>query len=213
MFEAYLITLLGVVAAQASPGPNLVAVASTSLSQGRVAGLAVVGGVASGMLVWSLATAFGLSVVLELFPASLIALKLLGGAYLLWLAIKGVRSALANRPGAITPTAKPITVTGAYFKGLFVLLTNPKAVLMWAAVSSFLFGRGLSALEVLAFGPVGAFSGLIVYGTYAWLFSTGLAMRSYQRFARWIEFAFAATFGAFGATLVRDALSEARSAQ
>ena len=53
MLTIYLVTLLGVIAAQVSPGPNLVAVASVALAQGRQAALFVVTGVASGMLVWS----------------------------------------------------------------------------------------------------------------------------------------------------------------
>jgi hypothetical protein len=38
-----------------------------------------------------------------------------------------------------------------------------------------------------AFGPLDALSGFVVYGTYAWLFSTGFAMRGYARFSRWLE--------------------------
>jgi len=35
MLTIYFVTLLGVIAAQVSPGPNLIAVASVSLAQGR----------------------------------------------------------------------------------------------------------------------------------------------------------------------------------
>ena len=41
MIEAYLLTLIGVVGAQAAPGPNLMAVASAALGQGRKAALLV----------------------------------------------------------------------------------------------------------------------------------------------------------------------------
>lgn len=211
MLEAYLVTLLGVMAAQASPGPNLVAVASVSLSQGREKGLYVVAGVASGMLVWSLATSFGLATVIELFPYSLTAMKVVGGGYLLWLALKGLRAAIQNKPGAISPSAKALTSAQAYLRGLFVLLTNPKAVMMWAAVATFLFGAGLSAEQVLLFGPLGAVSGFMIYGTYALLFSTGTALRAYQRFSRWIELVFSASFGALGGKLLFDGLGELKS--
>ena len=74
MLVAYALTWLGVVAAQASPGPNLAAVASVALAQGRRPALFVVTGIASGMLVWSLATALGLGALIEAFPASLLLL-------------------------------------------------------------------------------------------------------------------------------------------
>ncbi|MBO6815529.1 MAG: LysE family translocator [Rhizobiaceae bacterium] len=208
MLDAYLLTLLGVMAAQASPGPNLVAVASVSLAQGRRAGLFVVGGIASGMLVWSLATAYGLATVLELFPYSLTAMRIIGGSYLLWLAIKGLNGAIRNRPGTIRAANVSLSDRQAWLRGFMVLLTNPKAVMMWAAVATFLFGAGLEPVEVLAFGPLGSLSGFLIYGGYAVLFSTGLASRTYQRFARGIELLFSASFGALGGKLVYDGLKE-----
>lgn len=209
MLTAYLLTWLGVLAAQASPGPNLAAVASVGLAQGRRPALFVVLGIASGMLAWSLATALGLGALIVAFPTSLTLLKLLGGSYLLFLGLKAARATLrGGGPSAITPDARPLTDSEAWRRGLLVLLTNPKAALMWAAVASFLLGQGLSALHVLGFGPLGALSGLAIYGAYALLFSTGVAMQVYGRFARWLEGAFATAFGAMGATLSWSGLRE-----
>ena len=211
MLVAYALTWLGVVAAQASPGPNLAAVASVALAQGRRPALFVVTGIASGMLVWSLVTALGLGVLIEAFPTSLLLLKLLGGAYLLFLGLKAARASLRGGAGsAIAPDARPLGDAAAWRRGVLVLLTNPKAALMWAAVASFLFGQGLGAPHVLAFGPMGAVSGLAIYGAYALLFSTGVATRGYARLSRWLEGAFATAFGAMGASLVWSGVREAQ---
>ncbi|MEP2533375.1 LysE family translocator [Shimia sp.] len=212
MFSIYALTWLGVLAAQISPGPNLAAVASVGLAQGRRPALFVVTGIASGMLVWSMATALGLGVLIEAFPLSFLLLRFLGGSYLLFLGIKAARATWKG--GANTtfaPDARPLTDGLAWRRGVLVLLTNPKAALMWAAVASFLFGQGLSACHVLAFGPMGALSGLVIYGVYAWLFSTGVAMRGYTRFARLFEGVFAAAFGAMGASLIWAGVREARN--
>ncbi|MET3600532.1 LysE family translocator [Martelella mangrovi] len=211
MISIYALVWLGVLATQISPGPNLAAVASVGLAHGRRPALFVVTGIASGMLVWSMATALGLGVLIEAFPMSLLVLKFLGGGYLLFLGLKAARATL--RGGAaqtIIPGARVLSDGQAWRHGILVLLTNPKAALMWAAVASFLFGHGLNAWYVLAFGPMGALSGLVIYGTYAWLFSTGAAMRGYTRFARWFEGVFAAAFGLMGASLLWAALREAR---
>mgnify|MGYP002653754369 FL=1 len=93
MFEAYLITLTGVVLAQAAPGPNLLAVASAGLGQGRKTALMTVMGVATGMMIWAVAVAFGLAAVLTIYPKLLTAMKIAGGAYLLWLAVRALLSA------------------------------------------------------------------------------------------------------------------------
>lgn len=212
MIAIYALTWLGVVATQISPGPNLAAVASVGLAQGRRPALFVVTGISSGMLVWSMATALGLGALIEAFPLSLLLLKFLGGSYLLFLGVKAARATLKDGGNtAITPDARPLNDSEAWRRGILVLLTNPKAALMWAAVASFLFGQGLSAWHVLAFGPVGALSGLAIYGTYALLFSTGLAMRGYLRFSRWFEGVFAAAFGVMGTTLLWAGIREARN--
>lgn len=211
MVSIYALTWLGVLAAQISPGPNLAAVASVGLAQGRRPALFVVLGISSGMLVWSLVTALGLGALIDAFPMSLLLLKLLGGGYLLFLAIKAARATLqGGGTSTFAGHRDPLTDAQAWRRGVLVLLTNPKAALMWAAVASFLFGQGLGAWYVLAFGPMGALSGLVIYGTYAWLFSTGAAMRGYARFSRWFEGLFAAAFGAMGVSLLWSGLRDAR---
>ena len=91
ILETFAVTWIGVVAAQASPGPNLAAVASIALGDGRRPALFAVLGIGIGMLVWAVSAALGLSAILEAFPLSLVLLRLVGGAYLIWLAIKAVR--------------------------------------------------------------------------------------------------------------------------
>jgi threonine efflux protein len=92
-----------------------------------------------------------------------------------------------------------------------VILTNPKAALMWTAVGTFLFGSGLSALQVVAFGPVAALSAIAIYGAYGLLFSSGFAVKTYSRFARWFELAFGSAFGALGGKLLWDGVRELRT--
>lgn len=210
---AFAVALAGTLLAQAAPGPNLVAVAATALGAGRRAALLVVSGVASGVLVWALAMAVGLGAVLAAFPVLVTVMKLLGGGYLIWLAIKSLRAALAAADLRLAAgegrREDPGEDRTHWRLGLLVVLTNPKAALMWVAVAAYLFGAGLSPLEVLAFGPVGALSAVAVYGAYALLFSTGLATRAYARAARGIEAAVGAVFGAMGAALLADGLRSA----
>lgn len=208
MLEAYLITLAGVVAAQASPGPNLFAVASAALGQGRTAGLFVTLGVSTGMLIWAVAIAFGLGALFTTYPLSLTVLKFLGGAYLLWLASRAVRSACRDEPSSISDSGYRRTRVENWKRGVLVVLTNPKAALMWSAVGTVLFAANLETWQVALFGPVGAISGFIIYGSYALLFSTTSSSKVYKRFARWIEAAFGASFGALGSKLVIDGARE-----
>lgn len=211
MIEAFLTVWVGVCIAQASPGPNLVAVARVGLGQGRRAALFVTSGITSGILIWATGAAYGLGALLDAVPVVLTLLKFVGGGYLLFLAIGALAAAWRGDATTIKASADDLTDLEAWRRGFFVVITNPKAALMWSAVATFLFGAGLTSEQVLLFGPIGAFSAAIIYGTYAILFSTGHATRGYASFGRVIEAAFGAIFGVLGAKLVGDGLRELRS--
>ncbi|MBZ8133940.1 LysE family translocator [Afifella sp. IM 167] len=211
MLHAYLVTLAGVLFAQAAPGPNMLAVAGVALGQGRRAALLTVLGVASGVLLWSAAVAFGLAAVLALYPAFLTAMKVVGGSYLLYLGIKALRAAFTGAAGSVRVQAVRLDAGAAWRRGFLVVLTNPKAALMWIAVGTFLFGSGLTPLQVLGFGPLAFVTAALIYGAYAFLFSTGPALRGYARFARVIEGLFGSIFGLLGGRLLLDGIKELRS--
>lgn len=213
MFEAYLVTLAGVALAQASPGPNFLAVVSVALSQGRSAAMATVLGIATGMLIWASAMAMGLTSLLVPFPGLMMAMKLLGGLYLSYLALKAFAAAWLGKgrsspPQADCKTKKNKTTIRLFLSGLLVILTNPKAALMWAAVAAFLFGAGLSGWQVAGFGPVAFVSGALIYGGWAWVFSSGFAMGSYHKFSKLIELAMGSIFGALGGSLVLSGMRD-----
>ena len=212
MLEAFAATIVGVALAQASPGPNMLAVAGIALGQGRRAATWAVLGVSCAMFIWAAVVAVGLGAVTAAFPSLLVSMKLVGGAYLCWLALRALRASLRGGVAAVSASDGRLSRAAAWRRGFFVVLTNPKAALMWAAVGTFLFGSGLTALQVAAFGPLAAVSAFVIYGSYGWAFSTGVAARAYARFARGVEAALGVAFGALGATLVWDGLRELRGA-
>jgi threonine/homoserine/homoserine lactone efflux protein len=211
LLQIYAVTLAGVALAQASPGPNMMAVASTGLAQGKRFSLGVVGGVATGMLIWAVAAALGLALFFEAFPSALIGLRFVGGAYLLWLGFKAIRAFFQNKAVSIAPSKRQLTFAGSWMRGLAVILTNPKAALMWSAVATYLYGQNLEAWQVVVFGPMAAITAILIYGSYAMLFSSQIAIRSYARFTRWFEAGFGAAFALFGGRLIFDGLVALRS--
>ena len=163
------------------------------------------------MLVWALLVAVGLNAVIASYPPLLSVMKLVGGAYLLWLAYRGARGAFAGGSATIRSDGARRSAFGSWRRGLLVVLTNPKAFLMWSAVGTFLFGSGLSVVEVIAFGPVAAVSASLIYGAYAFAFSTGIAARAYAATARVFDGAMGAAFGILGGRLLIDGVRELRA--
>jgi threonine/homoserine/homoserine lactone efflux protein len=201
--------MAGVILAQATPGPNMMAVAAVSLGSGRSAGLLTVAGIATGSLIWASLFAFGAGALLAAFPELVTAMKFLGGGYLCFLAVRALRSALRGSPMATATERVKRSPLRAYATGLAVVLTNPKAALMWIAIALFLASSGVTAAgEYLVIGVLVAGSALAVYGSYAVLFSTGVALRAYGRSFRWVEGLFGAVFGALGGKLVADGIAD-----
>ncbi len=210
MLEIFFPALLGVIAAQASPGPNFLAVASIGLSQGRRYALFAAGGVATGVYVWAFAFAAGLSTIFNKYPDVALVLRFVGGGYLLFIAIKAIFSAWRGVPSSIRFSPQQLSQRASYRRGILVVLTNPKAAMMWAAVSAYLLGSGLSAVAVLIFAPIASVTALIIYGTYGLLFSSRRAQSVYFRTSRVFEIVFGMAFGTLGSKLLLDGIKEMR---
>jgi threonine efflux protein len=208
MLQAYLMTFTAVALGQIAPGPNLMAVAGAALGQGRRSALFMALGVATAILVWVALAAFGLAALMKLYPSLLTVMKLLGGGYLCFLGAKALMAAWRGGTLSLQADQAAWSPLGAWRRGLLVNLTNPKAALLWSAVATFLYGSGLSTLQVLTFAPIGFASAVAIYGTYGVLFSSGLAKRAYARFARGIEALFGCAFGAIGGKLLADAVRD-----
>jgi threonine/homoserine/homoserine lactone efflux protein len=108
--------------------------------------------------------------LLSAFPQLLIAMKLLGGGYLLFLGTKALR--VARRGSKHGAEAAGVTRTSrrAYATGLLVVLTNPKAALMWAAVALLLATASFSQSPSRLGGVCLEIWAVAMYGAYAQVF-------------------------------------------
>ena len=86
----YGIAALGIL----SPGPNVLAVMGTSKGEGRPHGKALALGISAGSFLWAVLTWAGLVTIIAAYAWALVAFKIAGGLYLLWLAFKAFRSAM-----------------------------------------------------------------------------------------------------------------------
>src|SRR6478672_9183008 len=76
----------------ATPGPDMLLIASRSISQGRAAGFATLAGIQLGTYGHALAAAVGLSQLFLAVPIAYDVVRYVGAAYLLYLAWQTVRS-------------------------------------------------------------------------------------------------------------------------
>ena len=115
-----------------TPGPNMIYLISRSISQGRIAGLISLGGVAVGYVFYMLCAAFGITALLFAVPYAYDALRLAGAAYLLWLAWQ------AMKPGGRSPfQVRKLAVDSPqklFAMGLVTNLLNPKIAMLYLAL-------------------------------------------------------------------------------
>ncbi|TYQ21268.1 UNVERIFIED_ORG: threonine/homoserine/homoserine lactone efflux protein [Zoogloea ramigera] len=112
-----------------SPGPDNLMVLSVGVSRGRRQGMVFGIGCALGCLSHTVLAALGVSALIAASPTAFGALKIIGGAYLVWLGIGALRS----RGGArVAQAGLPDESLGRLFvKGLFANAINPKVVLFF----------------------------------------------------------------------------------
>jgi threonine/homoserine/homoserine lactone efflux protein len=117
-----------------TPGPNMIYLISRSITQGHVAGLISLGGVALGFVFYMLCVAFGITALLFAVPYAYDALRLAGAGYLGWLAWQ------ALKPNGRSPfQVRELSVDGPrklFAMGFVTNLLNPKIAMLYLALLS-----------------------------------------------------------------------------
>jgi RhtB (resistance to homoserine/threonine) family protein len=107
-----------------APGPDTLLVTRNVFRRGRRGGLITAAGTVTGLALWSVAAALGLSALLATSRIGYDVVRVAGGLYLIWLGIQSLRS----RGAVPTPQteAAPTPIHRAYLSGVLSNLLNPK---------------------------------------------------------------------------------------
>jgi threonine/homoserine/homoserine lactone efflux protein len=157
-----------------TPGPNMALVIRTSLDSGPSGGLLATLGVVSGLAMWALAAALGVAAVLQTVPHAFTVLQAVGGAWLVFLGLRALRSSAPSevrrdlRTGRHSYSAGLVTnllnpMVGAFYLAalpgfvppgpmapmiaLLLAAIHIGMVLIWLSATSVLIGRGTVLLE------------------------------------------------------------------
>jgi len=173
----------------AIPGPDMLLSLSRGVTQGRAAGVAHALGAGIGIMGHSLLAAFGVSALLTASQTAFWVMKLVGGAYLIYLGVQQWRSMSTTA----FVTARPAPLRVIFLRGILSNLLNPKVALFVLAfvpqfvrsgdggssplVQMLLLGAIFSILTIIAYGALGAAAG----GVSRWLASHPAYMRGVNR--------------------------------
>ena len=185
-----------------TPGPDTAYILGRSIAQGRAAGIASALGITIGSIFHTCAAALGLSAILATSVIAFGAIKLIGGAYLIFL---GIKMLLERQSDLGLPTQfRRSTTTAAFRQGILTNVLNPKVALFFLA---FLpqFIDPASTAKVPAFVALGltfVTTGTIWCLILAWFAASFSArLRANQTIAQWLNRAVGSLFIFLGARL------------
>ncbi|MEO0913677.1 MAG: LysE family translocator [Pseudomonadota bacterium] len=128
---AWSIQLSGVL----SPGPSVALILGIATAQGRAPALITAFGIGCASILLSLATVLGLAALFAQMADLMTLVRLIGAAYLAWLAYGAFRKAITPPPLHITEIPKT-SARRLWLSGFLLQTTNPKAILFWLAIAA-----------------------------------------------------------------------------
>ena len=186
------------------PGPDFLLLSRIALRHARRAGLHAAIGIACGIALWGLAGFFGIHALFAAAPWLYLALKLGGGAYLVFLGARLLLGSFTRATEAAPPPPRRLSAGGAFTAGLAPNLANPKAALFTAS----LFAAAMPAHPTVPLGlaAVGIMAAESVawYAAVVFALTTPAAALAFGRARRWIDRVVGAAFVGLGARLAFD---------
>ena len=153
--------------------------------QGRSAGLVVMLGLCTGLIVHSSAVAFGVAVIFQTSALAFVGLKIVGVGYLVYLAWKAFTAAVRTIP--TDDEQCKVIYTKLYGRGIIMNITNPKVSIFFLAFLPQFADplRGAISLQILMLGGLFILATILIFGTIAMMAGTlGLWLKQSQRAQR-----------------------------
>ncbi len=142
MLDARVLAFTGIAAlVTLTPGADTLLVVRSALVRGRRAGMLTVLGVCAGLFVHATLSALGLSVILVRSARAFELVKLAGAAYLVFLGLQAIWSAVRGVPAA-APGLEPVGAHRAFVEGMLNNVLNPKVAVFYLAFLPQFIGPG-----------------------------------------------------------------------
>ena len=157
-------------AGQFTPGPDFILVLKIALNDGKKAGAFASLGISIGLLIHCSIAMTGLAVLLDTSTELGKAIKLLGSAYLIYLALNLLRidkQKFLNTRNVTENSKSNGTASVAFFQGFLTNILNPKVIIFISAILSGFISSNSTFNEKLIYGFIIVLQG----GVFWFLFS------------------------------------------
>ncbi|MEJ6393771.1 LysE family translocator [Gymnodinialimonas sp. 2305UL16-5] len=176
-----------------SPGPAVAMLMGLSLGQGRSAALIACAGIATGSATINVLTILGVGLILSQAAWAMMALKLIGSAYLAYLAYGAFKKAV-HPPAIAAQTVARQSTPALFVKGYLLQVTNPKAIAFWLAIAAVGATANAPLWVIAVFVVTCAALSFACHAAWALALSASPVRAAYQRTRRYVEGALGAFF-------------------
>ncbi|MEB6534429.1 LysE family transporter [Pantoea stewartii] len=168
-----------------SPGVSFLLVARTAMSGSRRAALSVAAGMGFGAFVFAVIALAGLHTLLTLVPSLYMGLKVAGGCYLLWLALKMFRRP-SNRFND-SAGSEEVSASKAFMTGVFTQISNPHTALVFASIFSAALSKNIQPVVYIILPTMAFVIDVLWYAVVACLLSTDGPRQAYIKYRKILD--------------------------
>ena len=181
-----LITSVHLLAA-ASPGPDFVLVSQQTLCNGKRAGLFCSLGIALGLSVHILYSVFGLAALIANSASALWVIKLLGGSYLIYLGISGLRAKATKQAAIATGKVAQDSAFKTIGLGFLCNALNPKAPIYFISLFTIVISQTSPTQYLFIYGLWMMVLQFMWFALVTLLLSRPLITAKFHSLGHWID--------------------------
>jgi len=170
-----------------SPGPEFILISKEALSKGRREGFISLAGTMLGLSIHIFYSAFGLAAVISNSPDALMAIQMIGGGYLIYLGINGIRSRSSHTPSDSITESRSVTDSQIFRTGFICDLLNPKAPIYYVSLFTFILSPSMPASDIVIYGGWIMTIHLAWFSVVVLLLSTPAINNKFRKFSHWVD--------------------------
>lgn len=202
-----LLTLTAVhLLATVSPGPDFVLISKQALSKGRNFAFLTLFGTVFGLFIHIGYSAFGFAALIVNSPFVLVAIKVLGGGYLIYLGIGGLRAQPQGDGGTEGQSQEVETKLQTIRAGFICDVLNPKGPVYYVSLFTFVLSPNMPYSEIALYALWMIFIHFAWFSLVILLLSAEAMNRKYKKLSHWFDRVLGGTMVVLGGKIILSKL-------
>ena len=152
-----------------APGPDILYLLTKSLASGAKSGITLAAGLVSGIVFHTFLVMVGVAAIIQNSQLAMLALKIFGAAYLLFLAVKSFKAAKRGAQLSMKKSDGENNFAALYRRGVLMNVLNPKVLLFFLAfLPQFVnLSAENASLQIILLGVTFAAQAFIIFSAVA----------------------------------------------